>query len=191
MKKLLILLAMFLPATVWAGGWSLDGGASDINFVSVKKGKIAEVHHFTGLNGSIEGNRASVSIDLSTVESGIGIRNKRMKSMLFEVASFASALIAADLTGINHKTLKVGETLSATVPLRLDLHGVKRELSAQILVIALADNRLLITSREPVIVKAADYGLDAGIEALRQVARLPSITQVVPVSFQLQFRLGN
>ena len=187
MKKILLLLAMFIPATAWAEGWALIAAESDINFVSVKKEKVAEVHHFTGLSGSVEGDRASISIDLASIESGIDIRNERMKSMLFDVATFAAASITADLAAIDFKLLKAGEALSTTLPLTLDLHGVSKKLSARVQVAALAGGRLLVTSREPVIIQASDFELDGGIEALREVAKLPGIAQAVPVSFHLQF----
>ncbi|ATX78818.1 Polyisoprenoid-binding protein YceI [Mariprofundus aestuarium] len=187
MKKLWILLFMLLPATAWAGEWTLDGSGSDINFVSLKKGAVAEVHHFTRLSGSVKGKSAMVAIDLASVESGIDIRNKRMKSMLFEVGRFASAAITADLATIDFHALKAGESLTTAVPVVLDLHGVSKEFSVLLSVTTLAGDKLLVSSREPVIVKASDFGLAGGIEALREVAKLPSIAQAVPVSFHLQF----
>jgi len=186
MKKMCMLFLMLLPATAWSAGWELDGKASDVNFVSVKKGTVAEVHHFTGLSGSISSSSAGVAIDLSSVESGISIRNERMKSMLFDVARFASATISADLSNVNYSELKVGESLTAELPMVLSLHGVKKPVIADVQIMVLSD-RLVVTSRAPVIVKAADFELEAGIEALRQIAKLSSIAQAVPVSFHLQF----
>ncbi|OIO73996.1 MAG: hypothetical protein AUJ57_03285 [Zetaproteobacteria bacterium CG1_02_53_45] len=186
MKKLCMLLLMLLPASAWAGGWTLDAGNSDINFVSVKKDTVAEVHHFTSLSGSANDESAAVSIDLTSVESGIAIRNERMKSMLFDVAQFATATITADISGVDTAKLKAGDAVAATVPVWLDLHGFKQKLKADVTVVALSDG-LLVTSRSPVIVKAADFGLVAGIEALRDAAKLPNIAQSVPVSFHLRF----
>ncbi|NWF38293.1 YceI family protein [Mariprofundus sp. NF] len=186
MKKLFMLILMLLPATAWAEGWTLDVNHSDVNFVSVKKGSVAEVHHFKGLSGTIKERSAEISIDLSTVESGISIRNERMRSMLFEVGQFASATVSVDLSTVNYEALKAGDTVAVQLPMLLNLHGMKKPVVADVQIIVLSD-KLLVTSRQPVIVKAADFGLDAGIEALRQIAKLPSIAQAVPVSFHLQF----
>lgn len=188
MKKMVLLIAMLMPATLWADGWQLDSAQSDINFVSVKKGKVAEVHHFSGLNGSIHKGSATVAIDLSTIESGITIRNERMKSMLFDIARFPSAQISVDLSSLDIEKLQAGAVMSVELPFSLNLHGVKRELKAQVQVTSLADDGLQVTSRQPVIIKAADFELDAGLEALRQIASLTSIAQVVPVSFYLRFK---
>jgi len=187
MKNIWILLVMLLPATAWAGNLGLDGEQSDISFVSVKKGVVAEVHHFTALSGSIKGNHASVVIDLSSVESGIKIRNERMKSMLFEVGRFATATITADISRVDMKRLKVGEMQSVVLPLTVDLHGFKKDLKAEVSVVML-QNGLLVTSRSPVIARASEFGLESGIEALRVVAKLPAIALAVPVSFQLYFK---
>lgn len=187
MKKLCMLLfLMMVPAVVWSGEWQLDGNRSDVNFVSVKKESVAEVHHFKKLSGTIQEHHAEIVIDLGSVESGIAIRNQRMQSMLFEVSRFASAKVSVDLSGVNYEALKLGESVTLQLPLLLDLHGIKRTAVADVQLIAVAGG-LLVTSRRPVIVKASDFGLDGGIEALRQVASLPSIAQAVPVSFHLQF----
>jgi hypothetical protein len=45
----------------------------------------------------------------------------------------------------------------------------------------------MVSSRKPVIVNAASVDLADGIEALREVANLPSISKAVPVSFVLTF----
>ena len=183
----LLLFVIFLPITCWAGEMTLDNTASDISFVSVKKGSVAEVHRFGRITGSIEGKSAFLAVDLATVESGIEVRNERMRSMLFETARFKYALIRADLSAVSYSKLATGEALSATVPLTLDLHGVKHALSSKVYVVKTANGGLLVSSRDPVIIRADDFELAGGIEALRLVAGLSSIAQAVPVSFHLLF----
>lgn len=187
MKKIVMLCMLCMPVCGWAADWSLDGNQSTLNFVSVKKGAVGEVHHFNGLKGSIDDGQAKISVDLSSVETGVAIRNERMQSMLFDVSHFATATITADISRLKVAALKPGETLSADLPLTLDLHGMRKDMHADVTVVALDDGSLLVSSRAPVIVKAADFGLDAGIEALREVAKLPSIATAVPVTFQLHF----
>jgi len=176
-----------MPMSGWAADWSLDGGESSLNFVSVKKGVVGEVHHFKALQGSIEDGQTQVSVDLTSVETGVAIRNERMQSMLFDVSHFATAKVSADVSSLKLAALKPGESVSATVPLRLSLHGIEQQLPAEVTIVGLADGGLLVSSRAPIIIKAADFGLVAGIEALREAAKLPSIAAAVPVTFQLRF----
>ena len=69
----------------------------------------------------------------------------------------------------------------------LALHGVQRDLTAQVSVLLENDGDLLVFTTHPVLVNAADFGLDSGVEALRNVAGLKSISNVVPVTLQLKF----
>jgi len=187
MKKLWILALLLLPATAWAGDLRLDNTASVVSFVSVKKGSVGEVHRFDRISGKADAHQASVRIDLASVDTGIDIRNQRMRSMLFDVARFPSATISADVGSLDVQRLKPGQHVTGSVSLHVALHGVSRQLPASVTAVRLADGGLLVSSRAPVIVKAADFGLAKGIEALRQVAKLPSIATAVPVSFELYF----
>jgi len=187
MKRILMLALLLAPLTAWAADLKLDNDQSTVTFVSVKKGSVGEVHHFSRLSGEADGSHASVDIDLTSVETGVAIRNERMRGMLFDVTHFAAAKISADTSTLNVKKLKAGEQLSATVNVNVDLHGVSKSLEANVTVVRLANGGLMVTSRAPVIVKAADFGLEGGIEALRDVAKLPSIATAVPVSFVLVY----
>jgi hypothetical protein len=45
----------------------------------------------------------------------------------------------------------------------------------------------VVTTLQPVIIKAEDFALVAGINKLKSLASLPSIAYSVPVSFVLTF----
>jgi hypothetical protein len=81
----------------------------------------------------------------------------------------------------------VGETRDTAIEVEVDLHGVTKSYIAEILVTRLNDGGLQIVISEPIVVKAADFGLDGGIDILREVAGLNSISTAVPVSGQLVF----
>lgn len=187
MRKMWMMLLLLAPMTAWAGTMTLDNSSSELSFVSVKKGSVGEVHHFTRLSGEADARTASIRIDLASVESGIDIRNERMRSMLFDVGNFASATIRADIASLDVQKLKPGEQAFGNLMIDVDLHGASRQLTAAVSLVRLKDGSLLVSSRAPMIINAADFGLDGGIEALREVARLASIATAVPVTFQLHF----
>ncbi|TLS65549.1 YceI family protein [Mariprofundus erugo] len=187
MKKFAVLFSMLLPLSAWASDWKLDTAHSSLNFVSIKKGSVGEVHHFNTLHGSIAGKQANLTIDLASVETGVAVRNERMQSMLFDVSHFAEATITADISSVDLAALSAGVSTSATLPLTVNLHGIEKTISADVTVTGLAGGGLLVSSRAPIVIKAADFGLDGGIEALREVAKLDAIATSVPVTFQLQF----
>lgn len=61
-------------------------------------------------------------------------------------------------------------------------------LAVEVTVARLDAQTLLVQSRQPLVVYASQLGLSDGVEALREVAGLPSISPAVPVSFNLTFR---
>lgn len=65
--------------------WTLDGAASHLAYGSIKKDKIGEVNSFSGLSGTVdETGKAKVTIDLTTIETSIDIRNERMLEHVFK-----------------------------------------------------------------------------------------------------------
>ena len=184
LKPFLVASALFCSQAFAA--WQLDPQLSDVSFVSVKQSSVAEVHHFTGLDGTIsEQGQLQLQIDLSSVESMIPIRNERMRKMLFNVTQYPSATVTADVSTQLAK-LPTGTTKVSDVSANLSLHGQIEQLSLDLLVTKGADS-LVVTPVKAVIINAPAFGLGKGIEALREIAGLKSIATSVPVSFNLVF----
>ena len=72
----------------------------------------------------------------------------------------------------------------------LEMHGTSRSYSAEVKITRLEEG-LVASTIKPIVVTAEDYGLQSGVEALREVAGLPSISRAVPVSFTVQFDQGH
>lgn len=185
--KLLTSTLLILAAPLSYAEWTLSPDSS-VKFLSTKNTNITEVHEFTQLSGSVsdKGN-AEISIDLTSVETGISIRNERMQSMLFNVSDYTSATVSADLPDTMMLALKNGETATSVLPLTLELHGERKEIEADVLASAAADGHVIVTTQSPVLVNAGDFKLAKGIEALREVAGLDRISTTVPVTFTLLF----
>lgn len=186
-KKLITLLALAFLAGPAVAGWELDNDKSRIDFISVKNAAIAESHHFSRLVGYIgnDGN-VSLTIDLDSVETLIPIRNERMREMLFRTADYPTAMVSALVDPAILAAVADGGTISTEVPLKLSLHGVEATVDAAVVVVG-EPGSLRVISARPVIISAADYGLGAGVEALRQVAGLANISTAVPVTINLLF----
>ncbi|KZY99648.1 hypothetical protein A3746_04865 [Oleibacter sp. HI0075] len=185
--KLLTSTLLILAAPLSFAEWTLSPDSS-VKFLSTKNTNITEVHEFTQVSGSVsdKGN-AEISIDLTSVETGIGIRNERMQSMLFNVSDYATATVSADLPETMMLALKNGETATSLLPLTLELHGEKKDIEADVLATAAADGHVIVTTQSPVLVNAGEFKLAKGVEALREVAGLDRISTTVPVTFTLLF----
>ena len=174
-----------IPATAT---WSLDQSASRIAFASIKAGEVIETHYFPGLTGEISASgAASVSVPLDQVETKIDIRNERMRTMFFETGTYPTATITTAVNPADFADLETGDRRQTEIEGTLDLHGAQAPLYVDAFVTRIAPNTIEISSAEPVIVYVADHNLEAGLEALREVAGLPSITSAVPVTFTFVF----
>ena len=189
-KKILFVTTLSLalaPGAAFAA-WVLDGGRSAINFVSVKKGKVGEVHSFKSISGTIKKNgNAKVVITLSSVATGIAVRNKRMGKLLFETGKYPLATISAKLDADALKGGAIGSVMRYKLRFTLDMHGVKKDMSAKVIVTRLAKDAVSVVTAKPVIVRAGDFNMKDGVMALQKVAKLPSIAVVVPTTFHLVF----
>ena len=186
-NQLLIIVTLF-AALPCAASWALDNDASQVSFVSVKAGDAGEVHRFTQISGSItEDGHASFTIQLASVDTLIPLRDERMRELLFETELFPTAELSTSIDSDLLTNLEPGDSVDYSANLTLDLHGKKVYVAAETIVARLGDHRLMVSSRKPVIINAASVGLVAGIESLREIAGLPSISKAVPVSFVLTF----
>ncbi|TGD72957.1 YceI family protein [Mangrovimicrobium sediminis] len=180
-----LLLSFALPALAQ---WELDTTHSSVYFISVKNAAVAETHHFGGLLGYVgEDGAARVTIDLNSVETAIDVRNGRMREMLFETVDFPTATVTAKIDPAILAEVAKGATITAELPVTLGLHGVEKSLDVALTVFSDGASMRVMTPY-PVLIKAEDFGLAPGVEALRAVAGLNSISTAVPVSFSLSFR---
>lgn len=189
MKKMIVAILFITAYNAPAGAqWTLDNSDSRLSFVSTKAGAAAEAHHFNSLSGEIdERGNVTLTIDLDSVDTAIEIRDERMREMLFETDKYPTATLAATLDLAALKALSPGASMNMVTEGQLMLHGTTLSLTTDLSLMRLSDSRIVALSRKPVIVNASQVGLIEGVERLREVAGLPSISPAVPVSFILAF----
>ena len=185
MKKVLFLLVLAAPAQA---DWVLNSERSKLSFVSTKAINVAEVHRISDLSGGITADgSADIMIGLTSVDTGIELRDDRMRDMLFETDRFGLANVSATVDAAKIESLGPGESTEMILEANLSMHGVSRPLQIELVVVRSGESRLVATTAKPVVINAPDFGLGTGVEALREIAGLPSISLAVPVSFVLTF----
>ena len=168
--------------------WQVGPG-STVQFVSIKNNSIGEVSHFETLAGTVtDAGEVEVRVALDSVETNIGIRNERMKKMLFEVGLYPEAVITAQLDTEAVGAMSDGGTTD--VALQIDLHGQTVTKEAQ-LNVSVTDQGLSATTAQPILLTAAEFGLEGGVAALQAVAGLNAISRVIPVTVALQLVPAN
>jgi len=183
--KLVILLSgVGFMAPVQAD-WTVSD-SSRIGFVSIKNNRIGENNAFERVSGSIsESGQVAVSVDLSSVETGIGIRNERLQKMLFEVASFPTASIDAALSDGQIAALRAGGARAESVSVNISLHGKTVSKTANVSVSSSGDD-VRVTTTQPIVITAQEFGLESGVAALQQIAGLNAISRSIPVTVDLR-----
>jgi len=170
-----------------ANQWTLDATNSYLNFATIKNTHTLEVHNFTRLSGGIANNVASLNIDLTSTNTGIELRDQRMRDLLFQTISFPGAAVTVTLPANLLSGLAAGASTDAAISAELDLHGVKNTIATTVSVQRLSATRVVVQSLAPILIKAPDYALADGVEALRAAVGIASISTAVPVDFTLVF----
>ena len=188
MKRFLITVLLLSVAGSAFAEWTLDNDDSRLNFISIKAGNIAELHQFRSFSGSVDAKgNLLVVVDLTSVDTSIEVRDGRMREFLFETDTYPSAQLTAAIDMEAIEDIDEGDSGVMTVDANLAIHGASLPLSIEVLVSRLDDDELVVSSFKPLVVNAADVDLAAGVEKLRELAGLPSISLAVPVTFNLIF----
>ena len=168
--------------------WYLDNESSRLSFVTTKNTEVAEVQRFLVLHGKVDAKGAArLEVELDSINSGIPLRDERMRKELFQIEQFPEATITTqiDLRPING--LAPGAQLELRLPLTVSLHGKQHEYPAELLATRLDDRRFQVVTLEPLVINAEDFDLVPGLESLRKLADLSAISLSVPVGAVLIF----
>ena len=190
-KQLLIGLIAGLCSLSAQAEWELNSADSSFYYVTSKAAAISEINTFNNLSGNIDNNGSAIlEIDLASVDTAIEIRNQRVKDMLFETQQYPTATVNIDIDSSALANMDAGTSTVASYNYSLSLHGVTTELIADLRLTKVSDSQIEIQPAQPLIIGASLFGLAEGVEALREVAGLPSINPNVIVDFSLSFDEG-
>lgn len=176
-------------APLTEGTWALDPADSRLSYVSIKAGEIAETNRFDTLSGSVAADgTATLDIDLASVNTGVDIRNERMRDIFFEVVGNPKAVVTAKLDPAAFAGLAMGQSITRPLKATLALKGVESEVETDVLVTRVSADRVTVVPTVPVIISTDMFELTDELGELRALAQLPSITPAVPVTFTLAFK---
>lgn len=194
-KSLQARLTALSVAVLFAGAaqahWSLDNDTSTLSFVTVKAEHVAEVHTFDSLSGTIgDDGGVEITIELASVNTMIPIRNERIQEMLFETNLFPDSIITGSIDLDALTDMDAGSSVARQIDFELSLHGQSVALAADVQITRTGEG-VIVSTLKPLVVMADSFALTAGVEMLREVAGLPSISRAVPVSFTVVFEEGH
>ncbi|MCR9279539.1 MAG: YceI family protein [Pseudomonadaceae bacterium] len=172
--------------------WLLDNERSSLSFVSIKAADLPETHRFTSLSGTVsDDGSARVSIDLASVDTGIEIRDERMREIVFApiaaAGSNATAVVTTQIDLAAIQALPVGSQRDEMVELEIEFGPVTLSQTAEMTILKMASDEVVVTSRQPLLLNAGLLGIGEALDTLQALAGLPSISRAVPVDVQLTY----
>ena len=160
--------------------WALSD-ESRISFTSTKNGLVSETHSLAAIKGGVSGEgTVELQFDLRAIETNIPIRNERMQSWLFsdEPVAKLSANVQAALSA-KETAFTIDQALT------LEANGNTVMLDVPLTVVREGDAVAKLAGQ--LVIDVADFGYAPGIEKLREIAGLKSISTEVPVDVKLVF----
>lgn len=168
--------------------WDLDSTTSYLSFVTTKNTNNVEVQSFTALGGYIGNDGVAVlNIDLNSVSTNNTTRDQRVRDLLFETTTYPTATVTVTVPSGLLSSLAVGQASPTDISATVSLHGVSVTVTTRVSVQRLSSSRILVQTIAPVLTKAGDFNLATGLETLRSLVGLTSISAAVPVDFALVF----
>lgn len=185
MKKLVLVVAAALSFSV-AADWSVNSAQSSLNFVSVKNDVVAETHSFKDLTGSLtEAGEFAVAIPALSIDTAIPIRNERILEHVLAAKQYATISAKGKVDSKILTGLKTGDSLVVDQALDLTLLTQSQSLTAKVKVTKVSDSQLVVTTVAPIMLDVNKFGLNTGVEKLRELAGLKAISPMVPTTFSL------
>ncbi|MDA0891197.1 MAG: YceI family protein, partial [Proteobacteria bacterium] len=98
-----------------------------------------------------------------------------------------SATVKATLSPAQVMALRGGGTVTESVALDVSLYGTTVSKTAELLVSVLDDD-VRVTSTQPIMITAQDFGLESGVAALQKIAGLSAISRSIPITVDLRLK---
>jgi outer membrane protein OmpA-like peptidoglycan-associated protein len=194
MNRAIVLIAVTAGClgSAHAQEWLLNAGASRFQMQTVKANSIFEVHQFTGLDGSItDSGDATVKIDLTSVASGVDVRDVRMRFLLFETYKFPTADVTAKLDMASLQALRTTTRITYPLKFKLALHGLSQEIETPVTVTRLSDKSVSVATAKPIVITADSFGFGPGIAKLSEAVGGTIIATGATFTFDLLFETGD
>ena len=160
--------------------WTLSD-ESRISLTSTKNGLVSETHSLAAIKGEVSAaGKVELALDLRAIETNIPIRNERMQTWLFsdEPVAKLSANVEAALSA-KETAFTIDQTLT------LEANGNTVMLDVPLTVVREGNAAAKVAGQ--LVIDVADFGYAPGIEKLREIAGLKSISTEVPVDVKLVF----
>ncbi|MCB9966402.1 MAG: OmpA family protein [Geminicoccaceae bacterium] len=175
----------------FAPGWTMAPELSKLDVQSVKNETKVESSTFAAFEGAIAPDgQATVTIQLNSIDTGVDLRNVRMRFLFFETFKYPEAVVTVQLDRAMLGDLESRRRLNLTLPFELDLHGITKELETEVVLTLLTDELVSVASSRPISIGTELFDLTDGLKKLEEAASV-SVIPSGSVTFDFVFRRND
>ncbi len=166
-----------------------------LNVITTKNGTAEVPGQLTGVSGDVTladvdgwaGLDGNITVDLATWDSGLELRDDRIKETFFELALHPRVTFKlGEASGVPAEGIPVGATaVPLTVDGQLQLHGATQDVSLKLLVSRPVKEGFKLESQEALVVTASSFGMADQLEALRVLCAHESLSDEVRISLDV------
>src|SRR3984885_5164727 len=174
--------------------WVLNSSLSHVYMQTEKLEAVIERQQFKAVEGGVtRDGDATIKLDLASLETGIDLRNVRMRFLLFEVFKYPFAIITAklDKSKLQYLTDPKAPVKAYPLTLKVNMHGIENEMAAEVWIARTGDNTVSVSTVNPITVTAESFGLTKNIAKLSDAMNGIHIVPSVQISFDLVFGSGD
>lgn len=156
MRRLLILFLFFLVLTV--------SGNINAQAFKTEKGNVeflskASLNEFTGKSSDLNGlidldkNLLDFFVDLNTIKTGIGLRDRHMRENYLETKKFPYAEFTGQIN--SPKEMTKGQSIKVTATGKFKVHGIEREIEVPGTITLINENSIQLNATFKILL--SDY----------------------------------
>lgn len=172
--------------------WQVHLPKSSLTFNTTKAavagiGGATETMRFKHFKGGMDAQgNIQLDIDLTSIDSGISIRDERLQTMFWNVAEHPSVKFRAKISPDDLQKINAGsEAVDVTIEGDLTMAGQTKPIKTALKVVP-SRNMRIVSTRQAIVINANDFGMASGVEALRAVMGLNYLSTSAPVTFHLE-----
>ncbi|KXF83129.1 YceI family protein [Enterovibrio coralii] len=182
-----ILALSLSPSLAFASSdYTIVSDASSISFATIKKTYVVEPATLSGVKGSVDASgKFSVTAPLSSISTGIPIRNQRLNELFFDSSKFPMLKVEGqvDMAALD----KNDAMLQQSIPAKVTLFGNTKDVTLDMNIIK-ADDNIFAFTYKPVIISGATFGIpEDNLKKVSATVGNIDISSTVPVNVSLVF----
>lgn len=180
--------------------YTVDAAASRIGFLAVKDGDVPVAGRFPTVAGTLDldtkaGTIAGrITVDVRSLDTGLAPRDFNIITAFFEATAptGAEAVLEPKAVRGNLEALrKAGGRADLELDADLTLHGTTVPITVPLAVTRGRDGSLAATTRAPVALRFADFGMTAQAAALKALCGHKELTGLASLSVDLRLQPAN